>query len=326
MQSALVRVFFLLILGVTVSMSGCQKGAEQSDDKIRLALNWYPDAQHGGFYAALLNGYYEEEGLDVEIIAGGPNVPVMEKVSQGRAEFGVSNADQLLLKRNQGATLVAVLAPIQNSPRCILVHRESGIDSFEKLQGVTLALGPGRPFAEYLKRHATLDNVQFVNYSGSVARFLADKSFAQQGYVFSEPFVAQQQGADPVCLMLSDIGFNPYTSCLFVDAKTIDDNPERVAKMVRATQRGWQAYLESPEKVNAYIHKLNSEMDRESLTFASEKVRELCLPDGMSTEELGKMTPERWNAIAEQLKEIEYVDSDFSVEGSYQMLPEALQE
>lgn len=308
---------FSMLFASILLLTSC--GESKQDQKIRIALNWYPDAQHGGFYAALLNGYYEQEGLNVEIVPGGPNVPVLEKVAQGRVEFGVSNADQILLKRNQQASLVALMAPLQESPRCIIVHRDSGISTFDELNGVTLALGPGRPFAEYLKRHAPMRDVRIVNYSGSVKRFVDDPQFAQQGYSFSEPIVARQLGADPVLLMLKDIGYSPYSSCLFADETFVEQNREVVQRFVRASIRGWQAYLESPDNANEHIQQLNPELDRESLQESVSAIRELCVPAGKSIAAVGTMESSRWELLLDQLKEIEFVDQEMTLEGAYEL-------
>ena len=64
--------------------------------RVRLALNWFPEAEHGGFYAALVHGYYQKQGLQVEILGGGPDAPVIQRVATGAVEFGVTNADDVL--------------------------------------------------------------------------------------------------------------------------------------------------------------------------------------------------------------------------------------
>ncbi len=80
-----------------------------------LALNWFPEAEHGGYYAALVNGYFKEEGLDVEIQPGGPGVPIIQNVATKRVMFGIANADQVLVGRNEQADVVALyLLPVQN--------------------------------------------------------------------------------------------------------------------------------------------------------------------------------------------------------------------
>ena len=304
----------LSILFLLVGLVGCGSSPEPSPSsseltKVTLALNWFPEAEHGGYYAALVNGYFKEEGLDVEIQPGGPGVPIIQNVATKRVMFGIANADQVLVGRNEQADVVALLAPLQMSPRCIMVHKKSGIRRLEDLKDMTLAAGSGKAYLEYLKTQVTLENVKLVPYAGSSALFLKDENCAQQGYVFSEPFVARQKGADPHVLMVSEIGFNPYTSLLVTHGETISGQEELVAKVVRASRRGWQDYLANPKTVNAYIHKVNPEMDMESLQFGVEAIQPLCLPENMSPTELGGMSLERWQALANQLKEIDWLDA-----------------
>lgn len=304
----------LSILLLVVGLVGCGSSPEPFPSsgeltKVTLALNWFPEAEHGGYYAALVNGYFKEEGLDVEIQPGGPGVPIIQNVATKRVMFGIANADQVLVGRNEQADVVALLAPLQMSPRCIMVHKKSGIRRLEDLKDMTLAAGSGKAYLEYLKTRVTLENVKLVPYAGSSALFLKNENFAQQGYVFSEPFVARREGADPHVLMVSEIGFNPYTSLLVTHGETISGQEELVAKVVRASRRGWQDYLANPKTVNAYIHKVNPEMDMESLQFGVEAIQPLCLPGNMSPTELGVMTLDRWQALSDQLKEIDWLDA-----------------
>lgn len=312
------RLFYVLLL--VGGLVGCQSSSSTTPEtgtesgqrqKVTLALNWFPEAEHGGYYAALVNGHYEEEGLDVEIQPGGPGVPVIQNVATGRVMFGIGNADQVLVGRDKEADVVALLAPLQMSPRCIMVHEKSGIRRLQDLKNMTLAVGSGKAYLEYLKTKVSLENVKLVPYPGSIAMFLKNEDFGQQGYVFSEPFVARQQGGDPHVLMVSEIGFNPYTSLLITRGETLKDQQELVAKMVRASARGWRDYLKSPTAVNEHIHKVNPEMDLASLAYGVEAIKPLCLPADMPAEQLGQMTSERWKTLADQLKEIDWIEAGF---------------
>ena len=312
------RLFCVLLLAS--GLVGCKPSSpttiepgEESgqQQKVTLALNWFPEAEHGGYYAALVNGHYREEGLDVEIQPGGPGVPVIQNVATGRVMFGIANADQVLVGRDKEADVVALLAPLQMSPRCIMVHEKSGIRRLQDLQNMTLAVGSGKAYLEYLKTKVSLENVKLVPYPGSIAMFLKNEDFGQQGYVFSEPFVARQQGGDPHVLMVSEIGFNPYTSLLITNGETLRDQQELVAKMVQASARGWRDYLQNPTAVNEHIHKVNPEMDLASLAYGVEAIKPLCLPTELPAEQLGQMTSKRWKTLADQLKEIDWIEPEF---------------
>src|SRR4029079_11684477 len=223
-------------------------------EHVTLQLNWYPEVEHGGYYSAKVDGLFEAEGLDVEILAGGPETPVIQQVATGRVTFVVVNADNILFGRAQEAPIVAVMAPLQTSPRCLLVHKESAIQSFDDLKNVTIAMSTTQAFSHYLRKKVALEGVRVVPYSGTVSQFLQNPSLVQQGYVFSEPFVARKNGAEVKVLMLSDLGFNPYTSVLFTTESIIADKPDLVRRMAQASIEGWQRYLESPDRANAEIH------------------------------------------------------------------------
>ncbi|QQS06541.1 MAG: ABC transporter substrate-binding protein [Fibrobacterota bacterium] len=266
-----------------------------------IALNWFAEAEHGGFYAAQAAGLYKAAGLEVKLLPGGPGVPVLQQVATGRVDFGVSNADEVLIARSQGVPVVAVLAPIQTSPRVIMVHQESGIKTLADLKDLTLAIEPQAPFANFLKRKLPLTNVRFVPYTGSVAPFVADKKWAQQAYGISEPFVAQGKGAKPVNLYVSELGYNPYTSVLVVSEKTLKEKPDLVKKMVQASREGWTKYLENAKGADKLMKKANSQLDQAVLDYGHAELLKLCR--NTDTEKLGTgaMTTERWTDLAQQL-------------------------
>lgn len=307
-----------LLLVAIASLVGCQKKDEtyhtgpidndpNARTDVKLALNWFPEAEHGGFYAAQLQGYFAEEGLNVEIIPGGPGSPVIQQVARGTIAFGVATADQIPLGRAQGANVTATFAAIDQSPRCFLVHEESGIESLEQLKNVTLAMNSGRAFSEYLKKHVPLENVRIVPYDGSIAAFLRDKNFAQQGYEFSEPFLAKQEGANVRVLPIRAIGYNPYASLLFTSDKLKKDHPELVAKMTRACRKGWQAYLSDPLETNKHLQSLNPELTPGVLDFGVKAIVPLTTVEEGS---FGQMQLDRWKTLVEQLVEVGLIEKD----------------
>jgi NitT/TauT family transport system substrate-binding protein len=280
---------------------------------VTLALNWYPEAEHGGYYAALVHRYFKEAGLNVTIRPGGPGVPVIQDVATGRVEFGISNADQILVGRAREADVVAVFAALQTSPRCIMVHEASGIKKFEDLENLTLAINQNSTFGNYLQRKVSLEGCTIVPYPGNVSTFLLNKDFAQQAYVFSEPFSAKKEGGDPHNLMAAEIGFNPYTSTLIVEALTIADDPDLVRDFTQAVQKGWQKYLTEPDETNLFILAQTdqlSEEDLDILEFGAKELQALCLSDDSTgTIPLGNMTEARWQKMADQLVECEVVEA-----------------
>lgn len=308
------RLIVVTLWTLSLTMVGCSQSdpstagtSSSALRKVRLALNWFPEAEHGGFYEAKLKGYFAEEGLDVEILPGGPGAPVIPQVARGAVEFGIASADQIPLGRAEGANVVGIMAPLDKSPRCFLVHAESSMKSLEELKNCTLAMSSGRAFAVYLQKHVPLTDVRIVPYDGSITAFLRDPNFAQQGYEFSEPFLATEQGAKVRVLPIRDIGFNPYASVLFTSEKLQKEDPELVAAMTKASIRGWKGYLKDPAEVNRHLQSLNPELSPGVLQFGVEAIKPLTIVD---QENFGDMTLERWQTLIGQLEEIGLLKKD----------------
>lgn len=277
---------------------------------VSLVLNWFPEAEHGGYYAALVHGYYEEAGLEVEILPGGVDVPVVPMVDTGKVDFGVTNADNVLLGRAQGAEIVALMAPLQTSPRSLIVRDDSPIRSFDDLRNVTVAMSPKATYSTFLRRTLPLEGVTVVPYPGNVAPLLTGQVDALQAYIISEPFVAEQQGTPVRNLLVADLGFNPYTSLLTTTEATLAERPEMVQAMVTASLRGWEHYMRDPEETNAYIHQQNPQMGPEILAYGAEKMNQLVFPGNMPPEQLGAMESDRWQTLASQLVDIDVLDEE----------------
>lgn len=307
-----------LSLMLWLTMLGCDSNRPKpklsSEGKelqaVSLMLNWYPEAEHGGFYAAKVHGIFEKYGLDVDIRAGGPSAPVAQELLTGRVEFAVGNADDVLLFRQEKADIIALMSPIQDTPRCIMVHAESAIQDLTQLAGVTLQANVGRPFLDFMELKGLLKDVNVVPFSGSLATFISDKKTATQAYSFSEPLLAKQQGVATRQLMVSDIGFNPYASCLIATRSYVDGNRDLTGRMVIACREGWQKYLEAPSETNALILKLNSQgMTAEALDFGAAALKPLCVPNGLSPAKIGHMTAERWQTLADQFVQMKLADA-----------------
>ena len=280
---------------------------------VKLQLNWFPEAEHGGYFHGLVSGAYREAGLDVTIISGGPNTPVESQVLLGEVDFGIVNADKILAVRQNDVTIVGLLAPYQKSPRCVIVKDSSPIESFDDVGGVTFIANTTKPFFKFLQAKYDLRDVKTIPYRGGPAIFMAKEKCIIQGYVNSEPFVFAKKGVKTRQLMLADVGFNPYTSVLVCSEQMLKENPQLVATMVAASQSAWRAYLGDSSKANAEISKRNPEMDVEILQKSSGGLPALMLIDEGATT-FGMMTDRRWTELAVSLHEIGVLEKALSAD------------
>lgn len=295
--------------------------------KVALLLNWYPEAEHGGFYAAQVHGIYEKFGLEVEIRPGGKTTLVPQELTLGRIQFGVGNADDVLVARSQDVPLVALMAPIQNGPRCIMVRKDSGITSFAEIKNIKLQIDKTRPYVPFLKSKGFLtEGVEIVPFFGTVDQLVAGPGFATQGYNFSEPFMARQKGVEVTELMMSEIGYNPYCSVLISTEGYISKNQDVCKRMTQASIEGWKKYLASPAESNEVILSKNKQgLEKNALEFGVEALKPLCRTSAAGDDStIGAMTAERWNALSETLVSLKMIDaSKSSVDKAYTLLFQA---
>ena len=151
--------------------------------------------------------------------------------------------------------------------------------------------------------------MQLVPYAGNVSQFLLNDDFAQQGYSISEPFVARLQNAQPRVLMVSDLGFNPYTSVLITTPEVIRTQPDLVAAMVKASVAGWRQYLDNPSLANEAISARNEDMGLPILAFGAKQLKSLCSTTETPREELGRMTQARWKTLLDQLVDVKVIEA-----------------
>jgi NitT/TauT family transport system substrate-binding protein len=297
-----------LALAFALLLSSVAHAADPSP--VRLALNWKPEPEFGGFYAAEQTGAYGRKGLKVEIIPGGAGQPVPQMVAAGKVEFGIVNADEVLIARARGADLVALFAVYQTYPQGIMVHAAKG---FKKLEDVfksdsTLAIEKGAAYASFLIKKYGSGKLKLVPYSGGVAGFLHDPNLAQQCFVTSEPVAAKKEKGDPQTFMIADSGYNPYTTVVVANGAYVKKNRALVDRMIAATREGWQTYLAQPSATNALMQKLNSSMDLAAFDEIAEIQKPLIETAETRKKGLGTMNVDRWRSLGQQLADLKVIE------------------
>jgi NitT/TauT family transport system substrate-binding protein len=314
----------LLAAGVTVPGTGCRAGSTGPANgltPLRVQLDWYPQPEHGGFFAAALNGYYKAEGLDVSLVPLPQFGSVEQLVMSGQAEFGLGSSDKILEANENGLPLVAVAATMQHDPQAIMVHKDSPVHDFKDLDNHTIAAQTGATWLKYVTIRYGLKNVKQVSSTRSVANFLADPNYIQQIFMTSEPYFAKQANVEVRTIPISSSGYDPYR-VQFVTRDYAAEHPDIVAKFVRASIRGWIAYLENPEPVNKYLLTLNPALNPAQEAYSAQALKDGGFVGKDSTGndmEVGRMTAARWQATYDQLKALGILKNAFDPATAYSL-------
>ena len=278
-------------------------------DKAKITLNWVPEPEFGGIYAAKENGAFAKHNLDVDIIPGGAGTPTWQLVANGKTDFAVASADEVFIARSQGADVTTIFATYQTCPQGIMVHASRGYKTIaDVFKGGTIAMEPGLPYVNFLKNKYGFGNVKVVAYDGGPGNFLANKDFAQQCFITSEPIAAKKAGSDPQVFLIADSGYNPYTAVIITTGKLAKENPSLIRNMFLSLQDGWRAYLNDPKPANAVMGKLNPDMDQETFTAAAEAQKPLIETNWTKQHGLGTMDRARWEELGKQLVELKVIE------------------
>jgi NitT/TauT family transport system substrate-binding protein len=317
----------LLLLAAVLCAIGCQHASSNAGNdpgsapgltKLTLQADWYPQPEHGGFFTAIVKGYYRDEGLDVTIVPLGPYMDADKQVSSGAAQFGMQSSDHVLEAVANGQPLVAIAATMQRDPQGIMVRKDSSIHSFADLDGHTVAIKTGSTWWEYIERKYRLNKVHEVPAMMNVANFVADPNYVQQAFATSEPFFAQKQGVGTRVLLTSDAGYAPYR-VMVTTRDFVQQHPDVVGKFVRASLRGWKEYLSDPAPAHALIAKLNPALTPDWMQFSWQALRDgnFITGDDASGAQMGQMTAERWATMYSQLIDLKVIDKPFDPATAY---------
>src|SRR5271155_2669341 len=297
---------------------GCRSSQKASGlTTVKLQADWYPQPEQGGFYDAIVKGFYKDEGLDVQILPGGPYISSEPLVASGAVQFGMNTSDHVLESiANSNEPIVAVGATMQHDPQGILVRANSTVHTWTDLNGRTVAVKPGSTWWEFMVKKFRLDGVHEIPATYSVANFLQDPSYIQQCFVTSEPYFARKSGAAVRTMLISDSGYQPYR-VVFASTAFLHDHPDLVAKFVRASIRGWRDYLSDPTVANAEISKLNPAMNNDQMQFSTQTLKDEHFITGSDPSEIGHFTPERWSTMYQQLIDLKVVTNPIDPKSAY---------
>jgi NitT/TauT family transport system substrate-binding protein len=274
-------------------------GPTLAADKVTFLTSWFAQAEHGGFYEAKATGLYEKAGLDVTIKMGGPQVNGSQLLLAGETDFMMGYDIQVLKGREQNLPLVTVASSFQFDLQGLMAHDD--IKDIASLKGAPILIaGNSRTtFWPWLRTRYGFTDDQIRPYTFNLQPFFADKTVAQQGYLSSEPFQAQQKSEKVKFFLFADGGYPPYGSTIVTTDKMIAEKPDVVARFVKASSEGWRDYIKDPAPGNALIKADNPKMSDEQIAFAIEKLKETKAVDGGDAVSLGigVITSERYKKI-----------------------------
>lgn len=251
----------LILLAVLTLPLFAACGAQNPQDmtKLTVVLDWVPNINHTGLYAAEANGYFAERGLDVEIVQPGDNY-ALQLVAAGQAEFGVSYQEEVTFARDQDIPVISVAAVIRHNTSCFAAPVEKNIKSVADFAGKKYGGWGGLVEEALLGYLADSENfaapVQIINI-GSSDFFAATESNIDFSWIYYgvTGIEAELRGLalDTIYLRDIDPAFDYYTPVLVAEESWLAGNGDTAKKFLAAVSQGYQYTDSHPEEAAAIL-------------------------------------------------------------------------
>ncbi|MDY3917804.1 MAG: ABC transporter substrate-binding protein [Candidatus Limivivens sp.] len=313
------RIFAAFLAGtLAVSALGCGMSAAAEEAKdITFVLDWTPNTNHTGLYVAREKGYFEEAGLNVEIVQP-PEDGAEVLVASGKAEFGVSFQDTMApaLIGDAALPITAVAAVIQHNTSGIISRAGEGMDTPKGLEGKKYATWDLEVEKAMMQNVVEADGGDFskVELIPSTVTdeisALESKSVDAIWIFYAWAGVATEvAGLETDYFAFKDINpvFDYYTPVVIANNDFLVEEPETAKAFLNALKKGYEDAIADPEEAAEILCKAAPELDSE-LVLESQKY----LADQYKAEvdQWGYMDPERWNAFYNWLNENGLVEEE----------------
>ena len=245
------RIFFAAALACALAAPV----AAQTKDKVVLLLNWYTYSEHAPFYLGKERGYFDQEGIDLDIQDGRGSGVTVQAVAAGTATFGYADVPTMIKAAAKGAPVTAVGVALQTSAMSVMGFAEKNIRKPEDIKGKTVAVTPGDSMSQiwplFLKK-TNLKEGDFKTVAGDAQTKLNavmnNQADLLLGYVMDQAIKLQDATQKQVyAIKFADYGVNMVSSGIIVQKDYLKAHPDVVKRFLKATQRSMEEAAKSPE-------------------------------------------------------------------------------
>ena len=306
---------------------GTGTGAAQMD-KVTLQLKWVTQAQFAGYYAAEAQGYYEDEGLDVTIKPGGPDIVPEQVVLGGQAEFGIDWLDNLLATRDQGGDIVNIAQVFARSGMTEVTWKDSGLDQITDLKGKKVGVWLGgnehKLFAALTKNGIDPQkDVEVVAQPFDMNLFLNRDVDAAAAMTYNElaqvleqenPDTGDLYSLDDLNVMkMSDLGTGALEDGIFVQHDWIHDehNQDIAKRFLKASFKGWVFCRDNPDECLQAVLDNGPTLGEGHQTWQLNEINKLIWPNDLG---IGLMNPDDFETTSQIALDYKIIKAEPNVE------------
>ena len=237
---AFLRSFMYLVALAAVLTTAWTRPAMALDHVI-LRINFTPWAMHSQYFAGIAQGFYQKEGIELEVRSPSAGQGSEVIVGSGREQFGVSNVDSFVKAKANGIPVIAIMADQPNTPAAVITLKSSGISTPSELRGKRISWfqsnSPGELDPLLKAGGLTRQDIIFVTVTrGAEIQLLAAHQVdALFGYSYSQSLELSNKGFPVNVMALKDYGLNIYGTLIYTNEALLKSNPDLVRRFVKAT-------------------------------------------------------------------------------------------
>jgi len=312
----------LLMLFMLFSFSACTGENEtgEQNQKITICLDWTPNTNHTGLYVALLNGYYAEAGLDVQIVQP-PEDGATLMCASGQAQFAVDCQDYLapVFASDMPLDVTAVAAILNHNTSGIIGRKGEGMESPKGLEGKRYSTW-NLPVEQAMIRNVMESDGGDFDKVELIPNAITDEALALKENQTDAVWIyygwsginAEESGLEFDYWSFTDINpvFDFYTPVIIANNAYLKSNPEAAKAFVHATKRGYEFAVKNPEEAAKLLisgDETGSLKGNEDFVIKSQKwISEQYIADG---EGWGYISGERWDGFYSWLWDNRLIES-----------------
>ena len=310
--------------GATTGASLCDASkAPTTKTKVKLQLQWFTQAQFAGYYAALDQGCYASEGLDVEIVEGGVEIVPQKQLADGQVDFALSWVPKALASREAGADIVDIAQIFQRSGTLQVSFKDAGIKSSADFKGKKIGnWGFGNEFeifAALAKNNLNpATDVTLLAQQFDMAGLLAGDIDAAEAMTYNEyaqvlesknPATSKLYTADELNVVSYEAeGVGMLQDAIWADAKKLAADPAYKAtaiSFVKASIKGWVFCRDNAEKCRDIVVSKGSKLGASHQLWQMNEVNKLVWPAGAGIGVIDQAAWDRTAKIAQETKNSE---------------------
>ncbi|MCC3270632.1 ABC transporter substrate-binding protein [Arthrobacter gengyunqii] len=300
----------ILVLAGCASGSNAEAEGESAEGltPVKLQLQWFSQAQFAGYYAALDQGFFEDEGLDVEIVEGGADIVPQDVLASGDVDYAISWVPKVLGSIEQGANITNVAQIFERSATLQVAMADSGIDGPEDLAGKKVgSWGYGNEwelFAGMQDAGVGPGDIELIQQAFDMNGFLSGDIDAAQAMTYNEyaqvletvnPDTGELYQPDDLTVIdWNDEGSAMLQDAIWADAGRLADDSEyqeTTTAFIKAAIKGWIYAKDNPEDAARIVTESGSTLGQSHQLWMTNETNKLIFP---STNGVGMIDEAAW--------------------------------